>query len=201
MAGTVVVQTTASGAGAPVAVETLGTFGAAQLVKLLAGQASATAPLEGTTAAPDSAAMGLVVRPVGSVGVSGAVGVSGTVSVSGPVTVIGTISVSGVTAWTSASTAFFSAPALPVVLNEGAIVTANVANTVNVLASGSVGIVGVSDTTSPTPAATAGGLVVAIKPGASVTAGVSGTVSVLGNLTAVSTVGTVLGTVAVNVVA
>src|SRR5688572_20879299 len=131
MAGTVVVQTTASGAGAPVAVETLGTFGAAQLVKLLAGQASATAPLEGTTAAPDSAAMGLVVRPAGSIGVSGAVAVSGTVSVSGPVTVAGTVGISGVAPWTTGNSPWFSTAAIPVVLNQAATVTAIIPGTID----------------------------------------------------------------------
>lgn len=185
MAGSVaVVQTSAVGIG--VAVDAVATTNFQQ-VKLVAGQIGSTIPLEGTSAAPAAGAVGMVVREAGTVTVSGAVGVSGTVSVSGPVA--GTVSISGVeptsTVW------FGGSMAVPVALHAFAEVTANIAGTANVRVSGTVHLIDMTATSGTNVAASSTGLIVVPKPGASVVASVS----------TVQTVGTLLGTLAVNVVA
>lgn len=97
MAQTVaVVQTTAAGSGAGVAIDRIGTTDY-QLVKLVAGQTSNTQLIEATTAAPSAAAVAIVVREADrAVTVTSSVPVTGTVGVVGTVTVgTGTVSVSG----------------------------------------------------------------------------------------------------------
>lgn len=152
MAQTVIVQTTASGSGAPVAVESLGTFGDIQLIKLLAGNASVTVPIEGTSAAPAAAAVGMVVRQVD--------GLSVTAAVSGTVSIVPTV----LTVNTAATVAGAS-----VTIQQGASVTAAVSGTVSIIPT----VLTVN--TAPTVA----GASITIQQGASVSAVVSGTVSIV----------------------
>jgi len=192
------VQTTATGQGAPVAVDSAGGRDY-QLVKLAAGQTSATVHLEGTTAAPSAAAAGLVVRQVDGLSVTAAVSgsvslVGGTVAVSGvtPVTTQASVSVTGLPVWWN--------PTATVGLAAGASVSLAGTAVVSVVPGVSVvlgGLATVDATTAGLPAAASTGLIVALKQGAIVTV----THLPGNNVTVVSTVrtvDTVLGVVAVS---
>ncbi len=171
------VQTTATSAGAPVAVESLG--GADyQLVKLVAGQAGTSSPIAATTGVPAAGSTGLVVAVIPglsvSAQVSGTVSVSGGISLSGAVS--GTVSVSNLSTVISGTVSISAMPAV-----SGTMSVSNLSTVV----SGTVSVSNLTTVVSGTVTVSNGasvtiqqGASVTIQAGASVVAQVSGTVAV-----------------------
>lgn len=216
----VVVSTATSGAS--VAVDLVGSTAAYQYAKLVGGAAGDTIPVIGTTAAPAAGAAGLVVRPVDghSVTVANTVTISGTVTIipttftvntaatiagasvtiqqgaSVSAAVSGTVSISALTMWSASSAiGHTNVDAVPVALNQNALVSVRVIATaqVSVVAGASVGIVDVVPVTTAASVSVTG-LPVWLNPTQGVNVStVSGTVNI--NLAAAGT------TIPVNIVA
>ncbi len=190
------VQSTATSAGIPVAVESLG--GADyQLVKLVAGQVGTSSPIAATTGVPAAGSTGLVVAVIPGVSVSAQV--SGTVSVSGGISlsgaVSGTVSVSNLSTVVSGTVSISAMPAVSgtvSVSNLSTVVsgTVSVSNFTTVISGAVTAQVSGTVTIAPTILTVNTAATVA---GASVTAQVSGTVTISPTVLTVNTAATIAG--------
>ena len=175
--------------GVTVAVDIIGST-SYQRIKLVDGTPDSTTPIAATTGVPAAASTGLVVavKP----------GVSVSAQVSGSVTVLGTALVSvvpgvSVTVQQGAS----------VTIQQGASITGTVSiqNVVGITTAASVSVTGLPVWLNPTQAVVVNTIAAGFSVNALVTGPVSISAGVLQSITVMSTLVTLLGTVAVNIVA